>query len=255
MEEKLREKFNNADAAIEIDEKKKSKTLLFLKKKIEEKQPSLICNKRRFLLNQLKYMDKTIFIYHLVICVIMLPVLEAMSRNGVAEKEIVITSVILSGIAGVISIAEIGRIFSSGIAEISETSYFNVRQIVAFNMFISGVINLTLLSVGIFFVSFRWKIEILRIGLYVLVPFVFVECGCLGALLMEVGRKNPYIQVIAGTFMIILFYIILISDSRVYSAAALAVWGVAFVFGLTLLAAQIGVLFNGIKKGEIICMN
>ncbi|MCH5248770.1 MAG: hypothetical protein J1E98_02500 [Lachnospiraceae bacterium] len=254
MEKNLYEIFNKADQSLQIDEKRKNDTLLFLQKKVNEKQIRLINNKKQILWNQLRYMDKSVFMLHILIFVIMLPVMTFMKQNGNEIKDIIITNVILSGLMGTFSIIEISRVFFSGIAEISESCYFNVRQIVAFYMFISGVINITLLSIGIIFVSYSWKIELLRIGLYIMVPFVFTECCCLGVLLTEAGRKNSYLLVITGIFVIV-FHLILSSSLELYNAAALFIWAMTFAAGLLILGLQIKILFSGIKEGEIICMN
>lgn len=250
----LYEIFNNADRKLQIDNRRKNDTLLFLQKKINEKQLRLVNDKKQILLNQIKYMDKSVFMLHILIFVIMLPVMTFMERNGNEIKDIIITSVILSGLMGTFSIIEISRVFFSGIAEISESCYFNVRQIVAFYMFISGIINIALLSIGIIFVSYSWKIELLRIGLYILVPFVFTECCCLGVLLTEAGRKNSYLLVIAGIFVIV-FHLILSTSLDLYNAAALFIWVMTFAAGLLILGLQIKILFSGIKEGEIICTN
>lgn len=251
---KLREIFINADQTLQIDEKRKSDTLLLLQKKIEEKQIRLVNNKKQILLNQIKYMNKSILLYHVLIFIIMLTVMMLMRRHAVEEEDIIITIVILSGALGVTTIFEISHVFFSGIAEISESCYFNVRQIVAFHMFISGIINLTILSIGTIFVSVSWKIEILRVVLYIMVPFVFTECCCLGVLLTKSGRKNSYLLVITGIFVTV-SELILTASLKLYQATALIIWGIAFAAGLLILGVQIKILFTGIKEGEIICMN
>ena len=253
-ENRLCEIFNNVDQSLQIDEKRKKDTLLILQKKVEEKQLRLVNNKKQILWNQIKYMDKSTLIYHILICIIILPIMALMRRNGGKEEDIIVTCVILSGLLGIISIFEISHIFFSGIAEISESCYFNVRQIVAFQMFLSGIINLTLLSIGILFVSVSWKIELLRVGLYILVPFIFTVCCCLGVLLTEAGRKNAYILVITGIFSIV-SGLILTSSLKLYQATALVIWAMAFAAGVLILGIQIKILFTGIKEGEIICMN
>lgn len=251
---KIYEMFDNVDRNLQIDEKRKNASLRILQNKVKEKKISLINNKTQILWNQIKYMDKSILMYHLLLFIIILPIMTLMRRSAVDKEGIIITCVILSGVLGIISIFEISHIFFSGIAEISESCYFNVKQIVAFYMSISGIINLTLLSIGILFVSVGWKIELLRVGLYILVPFVFTECCCLGVLLTKVGRKSSYMLVITGIFVIV-SELILTSSLKLYETAALIIWGMAFAAGLFILGIQIKILFTGIKKGEIICMN
>lgn len=177
-----------------------------------------------------------------------------MNMRGAETEDIILFSMLLSGILAVVSTLGISRIFSSGIAEISESCYFNVKQIVAFQMLISGIINLTLFSAEILFTGYGWKIELVHIALYILVPFVFTECVCLGVLLMETGRKKSYLLVMAGIFTMALFFVLSLSPN-LYKATAIVVWGAVFVAGLFILCLQIKILFSGIKKGEIICTN
>lgn len=254
MVENINALFTEADKMLHISEKRKSSTMDILRKKIEEKPLILINNKRLIMWNQLKYMDKSMLIFHALICMAVLLSMALMSRYGMEDEEIILISVMLSGFLGVISIVEISRIFSSGIAEISESCYFNVKQMVAFNMLISGIINLTLLSVEILFAGYKWKIELVRVALYILIPFIFVECCCLGVLLLEVGRKKTYLMIMVGVFAIAL-YLILMSDPRLYRATAFSTWLIALFVGLFILSMQIRILFSGIKKGEMICTN
>lgn len=251
---KVREMFIKAERTLQIDENRKNDALRVLAGKIEEKQIRIVNNKKLILWNQLKYMDKSIFRIHILICFIILPIMEIMNRYGMNEEDIILASVTISGILGVVSIIEISHIFSSGIAEISESCYFNVRQLVAFNMLMSGTLNLTLLSIGIFFVGVKLKMELMRIGLYILVPFVFAECSCLGVLLSETGRKKSYLLVMVGVFAIA-FCHVLASAAKLYRTSAIISWGIAFIAGLLILGVQIKILFRGIKKGEIICMS
>lgn len=171
-----------------------------------------------------------------------------------SEENIILASMVLSGVLGIVSIAEISRIFFSGIAELSESCYFNVRQLVAFHMTVSGVINLTVLLIGILLIGYQWQIDLLQIGLYTLVPFVMSECCCMRILLTKAGRKNSCLLMMTGAFIVV-FYLILASMPNLYRIAALGVWGIAFAIGILLLGIQIKILLKGIEKGEIICTN
>ncbi len=177
-----------------------------------------------------------------------------MKHYGAEEEDIILYSLFLSGVLGIMSVVGIGRIFGTGIAELSESCYFNVRQIVALHMLLSGIINLTVLSIGIVFVGMQWQISLLRLGLYILVPFVTAQSCCLRVLFTEAGRKNSYLLITTGIFLV-MFYLIIGSMPELYMAAAYAVWTAALIVGLVLLGIQINDLFRRIEKGEILCMN
>lgn len=262
IEKNIREEFRITDRAVVIDEKKKEETLLFLQKEIAGKRTRVRNGQKQILFQQFRYMDKSMIWIHAAFCIVpvfLMAILHWSAGCGrfameIGEEEMILIFTILSGILGIVSIMEISRIFFSGIAELSESCYFNVRQMVAFQMFLSGIMNLTVLFIGILFVGIRWKVELLRIGLHILVPFVIAECCCLMVILSGAGRKNSYLLVMVGAFVIV-FYCILASSPELYRITALAVWGAALMAGLLLLGVQIRLLFRGIEKGEILCTN
>lgn len=262
IEKDIREEFRITDRTAVIDEKRKEETLSFLQEEIAKKQVRVLNDRKEILFQQFRYMDKFMILIHAAFCIVpafLMAILHWSMGFGrfemeLGEGDIILIFTIVSGILGIVSIMEISRIFFSGIAELSESCYFNVRQMVAFQMLLSGIMNLTVLFIGIFFVGIRWKMELLRIGLYVLVPFVIAECCCLMVVLSEAGRRNSYFLVMVGAFVIV-FYCILASSPELYRVTALAVWGAALMAGLLLLGVQIRLLFRGIEKGEILCTN
>lgn len=246
--------FRGTDLSIKIDEKRKEETIMLLQKNIAEKQISVIGSRKRILINQFRYMDKSMIYVHLIFCIVLLLIAALMKHYGAEEEDIILYSLFLSGVLGIVSVVGIGHIFGSGIAELSESCYFNVRQILALHMLISGIINLTGLSIGIVFVGMQWQISLLRLGLYILVPFVTAQSCCFKMLLTEAGRKNSYLLIMTGIFLV-MFYMILGFIPELYMAAAYAVWSAALIIGVILLGIQIKDLFRGIEKGEILCMN
>lgn len=251
---KMQDRIRIEKPHIKIDENKKAETMLVLHKEISKKRIGILSDRKQILVSQIRYMDKSVIVIHALLCVILAAAALIMDYYAVSKEEIILFSMLLSGMLGIISIAQTSRIFSSGIAELSESCYFNVKQIVAFHMVLSGIINLTFLLFGICFVGIRWKMNMLQIGLYLLVPFVITQCCCLRVLLTEAGRKNPYLLILTGIFAVV-FYLMIASIPELYRAAALTTWGVVFIAGLLLLGIQIRTLFRGIEKGDMICTN
>ena len=239
---------------IRIDEKRKAETMLILQKEISEKQIGVLNSRKLIIKGQIRYMDKSVIIIHALLCMILSTAGVITSCHGASKEDMILFSMMLSGVMGIVSIVQTGRIFSSGIAELSESCYFNIKQIVALHMVLSGIINLTFLLLSIFFVGIQWKMNLLQVGLYLLVPFVMTQCCCLRVLLTEAGRKNTYLLVMTGIFSII-FYLIIASIPELYRITALAVWCIAFIIGLLLLGLQVKALFKGMERGDMICMN
>ena len=246
--------FKETSEKIVIDEKKKEKSLSCLREVISCKRPGILHSNKQIVYSQVRYMDKSMLVLHVGICVAILLFLIIMDLYDKEEKTIILFSTILSAFLGLISIFEISRIFFSGIAELSESCYFNVRQIVALHMVFSGIINLLILSVGILFVGMRWKISFLQIGLYVFVPFIFTQCCCLKVMISEAGRKNSYLLLMVGAFLIT-FYMAFASSPVWYRITALGVWGTFLIVGMMTFVLQVRDLFRKIEKGDIICMN
>ena len=239
---------------IRIDEKRKAETMDILQKEISEKQIGILNSRKMIIRGQIRYMDKSVIVIHALLCMVLSAAGVIMTFQGVSKDDMLLFSMMLAGVMGIVSIAQTGRIFSSGIAELSESCYFNIKQIVALHMVLSGVINLTFLLLSVFFVGIQWKMNLLQVGLYLLVPFVMTQCCCLRVLLTEAGRKNTYLLVMTGIFSII-FYLIIASIPELYRITALSVWCIAFIIGLLLLGIQIKTLFKGMERGDMICTN
>lgn len=239
---------------IRIDEKRKAETMDILQKEISEKPIGILNSRKLIIRGQIRYMDKSVIVIHALLCMVLSAVGVIMSCQGASKDDMLLFSMMLAGVMGIVSIVQTGRIFSSGIAELSESCYFNIKQIVALHMVLSGVINLTFLLLSVFFVGIQWKMNLLQVGLYLLVPFVMTQCCCLRVLLTEAGRKNTYLLVMTGIFSII-FYLIIASIPELYRITALAVWCIAFIIGLLLLGIQVKTLFRGMERGDMICTN
>ncbi len=239
---------------VRIDEKRKAETMDILQKEISEKPIGILNSRKLIIRGQIRYMDKSIIIIHTLLCMILSTVGVIMTCQGAAKEDMILFSMMLSGVMGIVSIVQTGCIFSSGVAELSESCYFNIKQIVALHMVLSGIINLTFLLLSIFFVGIRWKMNLLQTGLYLLVPFVMTQCCCLRVLLTEAGRKNTYLLVMTGIFSMI-FYLLIASIPELYRITALAIWCIAFIVGILLLGIQVKTLFKGMERGDMICTN
>lgn len=246
--------FASADALLPIDAERKTRTMERLRQEIAGKEVLLVSNRRKIWLNQMRYADRSMLAFHILGCIVMLALMVMMHVLRIDNEFMIAASMIFSGVLGSLSALEVGKICFAELSELSETCFFNVRQKAAFDMIISGIINLTSLTSGILFVGFQWKIWLLQIGLYILVPFIFAQCVCLGVLLTEAGRKNGWLTAVAGIFLCV-FYAILASTPQLYTTSALFIWAIALVVGIVVLGIQTKALFTEINKGEILCTN
>lgn len=250
----LKSAFKAADACLEIDEQIKLSALETLREEIARKQIRLLSDRRKIWQNQLRYTDRSMFFFHLAGGALLLVVLILMSTRGIEPEYMIALAMTLSGVLGFLSILEVGGICFARMAELGDTCFFNIRQMAAFGMVFSSIVNLAVLTAGILFVSFQWKIRLIQIGLYVLVPFLFTQCVCLGVLLTEAGRRNNWLIAAVG-ISLSAFYAALASTPRLYTESALLVWGGALAAFGVIFGVQVKILFTEIGKGEILCTN
>lgn len=242
------------DSLFPIDEHAKEKTLTVLRQAISDKEVHLLTDRRRIWQNQIRYADHSMLYFHIADCFLVLFLMAMMGLHDVEVSYMITISTLLAGVLGSFSILQVGRACFSRIAELSETCFFNVSQLTAYNMILSGLINLAVLTVGILFAGSRWKIRLLQIGLYMLVPFVLTQSASLGILLTEAGRRSPWLQAAIGIFLSV-FFSILAAMPVLYEESMLFVWGIALLTGTVFLGIQIKALFTAIHKGDILCMN
>lgn len=250
----MRDFFRASAHDIRIDEDRRKTTMSQLKTEIDAKKFSIVRSRRQLLKNQFRYADKTMLWVQALGYFVMAGYIGVVSIYGMDQENMIVSAMILSGIQGVFSIFSISRMFSSNMAELGESCFFNVKQMTAVSMVYSGIISLVMLFLAVVFISYHWKLEMFQAGLYVAVPFVFAECCCLGAILTETGRRNPFTFEAAGMFVSI-FYIMIASIPGVYQVSAITFWCIALMAGVVLLGVEIKILYLGIERGEILCMN
>ena len=166
---------------------------------------------------------------------------------------ITVISMVTSSVLGMISILILSNIFTSGMAELFDTCYFNVKQLAGIERTILGSLNLITFMFISIYVSDQWKIRILQIGVYIGVPFLFTVSICMAVLLTEIGRRRKTYFLVIGMLSVIII-LALSSVPRLYIASAFIIWCIAFAIGCIFLCIQIRQLFISIIKGEILCI-
>lgn len=250
----LKSLFASTDAGLTINDVRKQNTLTLVRAQIERKEIRLVCSRRKIWLHQLRYADRNMLFVHLLGCVFILLLMMLLNVRGADNQLMFVAAMMLAGILGSFSILEVSRVCFSRLSEIGESCFFNVSQMTAYNMVFSGVINLTALTAVILLAGFQWKVRLIQMGLYILVPFVFTQCICLGVLLTEIGRRNVWLIAAVGGFLSV-FYVVLASTPRLFAESALFLWATALFIGTAVFVIQIHALFREIGKGEILCTN
>lgn len=239
----IKDLFDKSDRNVIIDVARKQDTCGRVST-MPKRQPVLRRSTWQILKYQIYYMDKTILIIHMVICLVILFLGSCRQWGQI--------SMIVSGMLGALSLLEVANLFFRGMTELGESCYLNVRQLTAFQMVYSGVISLAALLFTTVSAGLKYQLDIMRTGLYVLVPFVFAECICMTVMITEVGRRNLLLHVAVGIFSGG-FWGVLSLIPELYTASALMFWGVALMTGIGFFVVQLNRFFNALDKGEILC--
>lgn len=251
-EDDIRALFRESDAEIGIDEEKKRYALKTLEKQVYNRKISPARSRARLVKNQLYYMDKRLWAAALLLNLLFLLALPGMGAGGADEREIRTFSMVAASVSGTVSILVLARNFTNGIAELTETCYFDARQLVAMELTALGAMNFVILTLEILYVSFHWKIWIFRAGIHIAAPFFFTVAICLGCLMAEPGRNKSYVLAGAGLLSAAAAGA-LSCVPQAFALPAAALWYVGFAAGLAVLFLQIRRLFAEIGKGELLC--
>lgn len=245
--------FENTDERIIIDNEKKTKILETLSGEVSKKRISYVNNWPQIVRSQLYYMDKSSWLIELIVNLALVLVVFILKNYDVSAMDITVFSMVTSSVLGMISILILSNIFTSGMAELFDTCYFNVKQLAGIEMTILGSLNLITFMFISIYVSDQWKIRILQIGVYIGVPFLFTVSICMAVLLTEIGRRRKTFFLVIGMLSVIII-LALSSVPRLYFASAFIIWCIAFAIGCIFLCIQIRQLFIAINKGEILCI-
>ena len=252
----LKSRFAAADRQLPIDRKRKAETCTLLCREAQARANRPVQNKRLQLCSLLRYTDRSLPGIHILCCTALLILLLFIgNQNSGIENNttfMLFLSMVFPCCLTFFSYFELRQICFTGIAEIGRTCFFHASQLVALTMAFSGILNLMALSAGILLAGLQWKTRLLQLGLYVLVPFVFLQCLSLGCMLTEAGRRHPWLNT-ALDMPAALSLAILAQSQPVYTEAALLIWAMALFIGILILAAEVRVFFLKLEKGDILC--
>ena len=254
MDKKVKRLFEEAQQQMFIEEERKKSGIANVVHSADLKQKKTWAGRWNVFWNQSRYMDKTILWIQLLAEAMVAFLFCVFCTLEVPRQDMIAYTIVCSGMLGVLLPAALHRSFASNMAELSETCYFNTKQMVVLQMIYFGISSLVFITIGIFFVGVKWQIPLIQISLYGLVPFVLSGGCCLGALLTKKGRRNSY-TFASTTLFLGIFYMTLVSIPWICDSTVLFLWGIFLLVGIFLFGIQLALLFRYIDKGEILCMN
>lgn len=251
----LKSAFAALDRHLPIDEAHRNEALNLLCHEVRAVEARPVLNRKLLLLSLIRYADRNLPGIHLLVCIFMLFLLLAMGIWETNPETMLFLAMMLPCLLACLSAFELREICFVKMSELSETCFFHVRQLAALSMVLSGTVNLVALSAGILLAGFQWKIRLLSLGLYVLVPFIFMQCICFGTMLTETGRKYIWLNAAAGIPLALLCCLTLSCRQQLYTESALGFWAAALLAGISVLFLEARTLLEKLGKGDILCTN
>ncbi len=237
-----------------LDEKEKEKRLEVVYQAVEKKQIRYYPSFWEKLWDQLRFQSwKYRASQGAVLLAAMLLVIYLKKKEIVGIESVTVCSVFLV-FAGNICLSGVGRIFSWHMAELEQTLYLNLKQMVCIGMLEAGFVDLLVLSLLTGFVGTSSQLGIGVTLLYMLVPFLWSDILYLYILTALRSTQHSYWQLAAGIVCGMLTLIPILWEES-YHMDFLPVWMAAAAVGFLLLAAQIYRLLGKIEGGDSLCLN
>lgn len=177
-----------------------------------------------------------------------------MMARGADTESVCVTLSMFFVAGGNVALSGMGRIFSYHMAELEQTLYMDLKQMVCVQLALAGFIDLVMCSVLVVCAGKNLQIPTGSFLLYLLVPFLWSDIIYLHMLTVFRGGIRGYIQTVYGlaaaaAAMLPAF----IGDA--YEAASLPVWGLLLAAGVIMLVWELRRLLWKMNGGDLICLN
>lgn len=237
-----------------LDETKKQKSLAAIHEAADKKQLRQYPSFRENIWNQFRFLPwKCHAAQGLMLLAAMLLTLFLNRKNAEGIDSIIICSVFLV-FAGNICLSSVGRLFSWHMAELEQTLYLNLKQMICIHMLEAGLVDLMILSLLTGFTGGLRSVGTGAYLLYMLVPFLWSDILYLYMLTAFRNALSGYLQFSAGLVCGLLAAFPAFFEEA-YEAACLPLWGAAGAVGAVLLAVEIYRILGKIEGGDSLCLN
>lgn len=237
-----------------LDEEEKEKSLAAIYRAVEKKQLRYYPSFWEKLWNQLRFQPWKYRVSQGAVLLAAMLLVVYLDQKGTAGTASISACSVFLVFAGNICLSGVGRLFSWHMAELEQTLYLNLKQMVCIGMLEAGFVDLAVLSL---LTGFAGKVSQLGTGvtlLYMLVPFLWSDILYLHMLTALRNTQSGYWHLAAGILcgLLALFPVIL---EEGYDPDFLPMWLLAAAAGLLLLAAQIYRILGKIEGGDSLCLN
>ena len=237
-----------------LDETKKAQKLAAIRLEAARKQIRHYPTFWEQLWNQLRFRSwKHWLLQGLLLLTAMFLVMILRRRQADGTETIAACSVFLV-FAGNICLGHVANLFSWHMAELEQTLYLNLKQMVCIRMLEAGIADFAILSLFLILTGDGNPGEVLASLTYMLVPFLWSDTLYLHMLVRLRNTSSGFRSFALGLLCGILALFPLLWDSA-YQPGYFIIWQILAAAGLLMCIAQICRLLGSIENGDNICLN
>ena len=237
-----------------ISQPKKQESLNKIDMALRQKKIRYYPSFTECILGQLRFQSISYWMIQGGILILALLMIACLNRQGADEKVSVLVCSLFMAFAGNICLSGVGRLFSWHMAELEQTLYLNLKQMVCIQMLAAGMIDFVVLTLIVLFCGSRFDGGIGVYLLYLLVPFLWSDILYLHMLTALRGGMRGYRQLSAAVICGILAVFPSFFEDA-YHFAFLPVWGVLAILGAGVLFMEVYRLIGKIEGGDGLCLS
>ena len=177
-----------------------------------------------------------------------------LNQNKIAGSDSIAVCSVFLVFAGNICFSGVARLFSWHMAELEQTLYLSLKQMVCIRMLEAGIADFAILSLFLILTGDGNPGEVLASLTYMLVPFLWSDTLYLHMLVRLRNTSSGFRSFALGLLCGILALFPLLWDSA-YQPGYFIIWQILAAAGLLMCIAQICRLLGSIENGDNICLN
>lgn len=236
-----------------IDERKKSRSLLAIHQEAASKRIRHVPSFAEHIWNELRFQSWKHWFLQGGVLLAALCLALFLRKQQATDIESLAACSVLFVFAGNIVLSSIGRLFSWHMAELEQTLYLSLKQMVSIRMLEAGILDLMILAVFLRIMGGGHTMDMGSILLYLLVPFLWSDTLYLHMLVCF--RNTSSFRSLAFGVLCGMMTLFPLMWESVYEPEWRRAWFVFAAVGFVLLAAEIIHIFGKIERGDSICLN
>ncbi len=237
-----------------IDEDKKREGLAAIRRQVIHKRVRFYPSFFQNVWNQMKYQTWSHWASEGGVLVLCMLLIFYMQGNRAEEHEILASSSVFFVFAGNMILSGTARLFSRHMAELEQTLYLNLKQMVCIRMLEAGIVSLTVLGMLLSMVGEESKTGIMMSLVYMLVPFLWSDACYLHMLGFFRKGASGFRPLVLGLICGMTACFPLMWED-VYAAEYRPIWYLLGAAGTVLIALEIRLILEKIEGGDSICLN